>query len=339
MLDKITRLALTIGDPGGIGPELTAAFLNDYEPKVASIYLLGSAPSLRGALRAETRKRLEVIEIREAEEGRIADDFPLLIDVAEGLQVPPGRPSAEGGLISGKAVEAAVSLARKGLVDAIVTGPVSKEALRLGGYPYRGHTDMLGDLFQAPDCQMLMVSGNLRILILTRDIPLREVPGEITQEKIVRAVRVADGAMKRLWGIRKPRILCAALNPHAGDGGLLGTEEREVVRPAIERLKAEGVIIEGPVPADTLFLRGREKDCDLFVALYHDQGMIPFKANGFERGVNMTIGLPVIRTSVCHGTAYDIAGKGVARTGSLREAVSLAVSCSRRTRPSIGVNG
>jgi 4-hydroxythreonine-4-phosphate dehydrogenase len=221
-------------------------------------------------------------------------------------------------------------MARLGRVEAIVTGPVSKEALRLAGYRWRGHTEMLADLFEAPDAQMMMVSRGLRIVILTRDIPFRDVPAALTAGRIITGVRVTARALRELWGIERPRIDVAALNPHAGDGGVNGKEEIEVIRPALERLRAEGFDARGPFPADTLFLRARERPCDAIVALYHDQGMIPFKIDGFDEGVNMTIGLPVVRTSVCHGTAYDIAGTGAAGSGSLRAALDLAVGCCRR---------
>jgi 4-hydroxythreonine-4-phosphate dehydrogenase len=201
--------------------------------------------------------------------------------------------------------------------------------MRLAGYRYIGHTDMLSDLFGAPDCQMMMVSGAMRIVILTRDIPLADVPSAVTAGRICTGVRVTEEALRTLWGIATPRIDVAAMNPHAGDGGVTGLEEREVIAPAIEDLAAAGIDARGPFPADTLFHGWERRGCDAFVALYHDQGMIPFKMSGFSRGVNMTIGLPVVRTSVCHGTAYDIAGRGEADPGSLESALELAVRCCR----------
>jgi len=178
----------------------------------------------------------------------------------------------------------------------------------------------------------MMVAGRLRIVILTRDIPLADVPGLITRERIDTGVRVTAAALTELWGIEEPRIAVAALNPHGGDGGLNGREELDTVAPALEALVLEGFRVGGPIPADTLFHRWEEKGWDAFVALYHDQGMIPFKMGGFAGGVNMTIGLPTVRTSVCHGTAYDIAGRGEADTGSIEAAVRLAVECCRARR-------
>jgi 4-hydroxythreonine-4-phosphate dehydrogenase len=215
-----------------------------------------------------------------------------------------------------------------------VTGPISKEALAMAGYRFRGHTEMLASLFDAPECQMMMVSGALRIVILTRDMPLREVPEAVTAARLASGVRVTAASLGELWGIKNPRIAVSSLNPHRGDGGALGNEERDTIIPALEALRDEGIRVEGPFSADTLFYNWLHKGYDAYIALYHDQGMIPFKLSGFETGVNMTVGLPIVRTSVCHGTAYDIAGSGAGRTGSLESAFSLAVECclARRRR-------
>ena len=181
----------------------------------------------------------------------------------------------------------------------------------------------------------MMVSGGLRIVILTRDIPLRDVPAAVTAERIETGVRVTGGSLRELFGIESPRIAVAALNPHGGDGGVLGDGGARHDHPGARGApRARGYLVDGPFPADTLFYKWEEKGYDAFIALYHDQGMIPFKMAGFEKGVNMTIGLPVVRTSVCHGTAYDIAGTGTAETGSLESAFALAVECclARRAR-------
>ncbi len=332
MDEKPVRIALTIGDPAGIGPELAASVLAGGAPEGISLYLIGSVPSLKRCLPGRTSEGIETATAREALDRGFEAPFPLAVDVAGGIEAGRGGPSAGGGIVSGRAVELAVDLFKEGLVEGIVTGPVSKEALRMGGYPYNGHTSMLADLFAAPRCEMMMVSDDLRILVLTRDIPLREVPAAVTRERIVDGAAAADRAVREFWDIGSPRILVAALNPHAGDGGVNGMEEIEVIGPAIDELRAGGVDAVGPVPADTLFYRWRDLGGDAIVALYHDQGMIPFKAGGFDRGVNMTIGLPVVRTSVCHGTAYDIAGSGKAEPGSLRAALELAGRCCRVRR-------
>jgi 4-hydroxythreonine-4-phosphate dehydrogenase len=332
MSESRVRLALTVGDPGGIGPEITGSLLATRAFSGADVFVIGAHSALSSRLPAQACRAARVITPAEAAQLEAPDSFPVYIDTGAETTYRRG-PTAEGGRASGLAIEIAAALAKRGLVDGIVTGPVSKEALALAGYSRVSHTELLAGLLDAPDCQMMMVSRGLRIVILTRDIPLRDVPSAVTAERIRTGVRVTDRSLRELFGIENPRIAVAALNPHAGDGGVLGTEEIETIVPALETLRAEGRLVDGPFPADTMFYKWEKKGYDAFIVLYHDQGMIPFKAGGFEKGVNMTIGLPVVRTSVCHGTAYDIAGKGTAETGSLESAFALAVECclARRT--------
>jgi 4-hydroxythreonine-4-phosphate dehydrogenase len=317
-------IALTVGDPAGIGPEITIDLLSSGDLCGSDLYVVGPASTLTVGF--------EVIGPEEALAGPYRGRFPVIVDIGSAAGIPAGRPGAAGGALSGKAVETAVALTKAGLAEGIVTGPISKEALRLAGYRYTGHTDMLADLYGCPDSQMLMISGRFRIVILTRDIPLGDVPAAVTKERIITGVRVTAEALEEFWGIERPLIRIAALNPHGGDGGVTGSEERDVIIPAIEELKKEGIAAEGPFPADTLFAAAGGEVCDAYIALYHDQGMIPLKLSGFEEGVNMTIGLPTVRTSVCHGTAYDIARTGGARSGSLRSALELAAECCRARR-------
>ncbi|HVO76468.1 MAG TPA: 4-hydroxythreonine-4-phosphate dehydrogenase PdxA [Candidatus Bathyarchaeia archaeon] len=336
MSEDRVRLALTVGDPAGVGPEITAALFAQRKLVGADLFIIGAYAALSNWLSLPVCSEARVIPHGEAARVALPDSFPVFIDTGAETRYPLGRASAEGGRASGLAIEAAAALAKRGLVEGIVTGPVSKEALALAGFAEKGHTPMLARLFGAPDCQMMMVSGALRVVILTRDIPLREVPSVVSAERIATGVRVTAAALTELWGIARPRVAVAALNPHGGDGGVLGDEERLVVAPAVEALRGEGYLVEGPFSADTLFYNWARKGYDAFVALYHDQGMIPFKMSGFERGVNVTIGLPVVRTSVCHGTAYDIAGRGSASTGSLESAFSLAVDCCLARRRNRG---
>lgn len=327
MSENRVRLALTVGDPGGIGPEITGSLLATRALSGADVYVVGAHAALSSWLPTPACGAARVIPLAEAATLEAPDAFPVYIDTGAETAYRLGRPTAEGGRASGLAIETAAALAKRGLVEGIVTGPVSKEALALAGYSRVSHTELLADLLDAPECQMMMVSRGLRIVILTRDIPLRNVPEAVTAQRIEAGVRVAGRSLRELFGIENPRIAVAALNPHAGDGGVLGTEERDTIVPCLEALRAEGHLVEGPFPADTLFYKWEKKGYDAFIALYHDQGMIPFKAGGFGEGVNMTIGLPVVRTSVCHGTAFDIAGKGTAETGSLESAFALAVEC------------
>jgi len=331
-------IALTVGDPAGVGPEIMAALLASGRDYGADIALIGSVAAMAAAAEKAGAAMPRVIGPAGSVDGpalldAMAPGSPVMIDTGGGRDVPAGGPTPAGGAISGEAVEMAARLASGGFVEGIVTGPISKEALGLAGNRYRGHTDMLSAMLDAPDCQMVMVSPEMRIVILTRDIPLSEVPAAVTRERLTTGVRVTAAALKELWGIEAPRIDIAALNPHGGDGGVTGTEERDVIIPAVAALAAEGIDARGPFSADTLFSRPGKRGCDAFVALYHDQGMIPFKISGFDHGVNMTIGLPVVRTSVCHGTAYDIAGKGEAESGSLAAALELAVDCCRIRKP------
>ncbi len=332
MSEHVVRLALTVGDPGGVGPEIAGSLLASGALSGADVYVLGAYAALEAWLPARACGAARVIPLAEAAALEPPDSFPVYIDTGEATGYPVGRPTAAGGLASGRAIEAAASLARRGLVDGIVTGPIAKEALALAGYAKYSHTELLAELFGARACEMMMVSGALRIVILTRDIPLRDVSAAVTAARIESGVRTTAAALTELFGVARPRIAVAALNPHAGDGGVLGTEERDTILPALESLRAAGYDADGPFPADTLFYKWERKGYDAFIALYHDQGMIPFKAGGFEKGVNMTIGLPVVRTSVCHGTAFDIAGTGRAEAGSLESAFALAVECCRARR-------
>ncbi|MCD6379611.1 4-hydroxythreonine-4-phosphate dehydrogenase PdxA [bacterium] len=335
-MDESVSIALTIGDPAGIGPEIAADLMNRGRLNGLNLYLIGSAEELVKNLSRDVAEKINVV----SDWNHIAErrgDLPLVIDTSSGIVLPQGKPSEESGKISGKAIEIAILMALSGKVEGIVTGPISKEALALAGYSYVGHTDMFADKFDSPDCQMMMVNGTSRIVIMTRDIPLKEAPGAVTAQRINKCVKITNDALKKLWGIQTPKIVVAALNPHAGDGGVTGSEEVDIIIPAIEELLASGLDVTGPVPSDTLFCDRENKPYDAYIALYHDQGMIPFKSMGFTNGVNMTIGLPVVRTSVCHGTAYEIAGRGIADSGSLDAAVSLAVQCCTKKRRNVGV--
>jgi len=290
------RLAVTLGDPRGIGPEVVAKALS-----------LGALPA-------------DVVVLGSGERG------------AE-PSAPPPRPAPrsllpEGaGRIAGEAVEEAVRLALRGEVDAIVTGPVHKHALHLAGYRYPGLTEMVGHLAGDVETAMMLVTGALRVVLVTTHVPLREVAAQVTAERVVRVGRIADAALRRWWGLERPRLAVCALNPHAGEGGLLGDEDDRVLRPAAARLGAAG-----PLPADTVFVRALKGEFDAVLAPYHDVGMTAVKVAGFGKGVNVTLGLPFPRTAPDHGTALDIAGKGVADPSSMRAALDLAVELAKRNR-------
>ena len=357
-------LAVTPGEPGGIGPEIAAHLFARYRPRDSIALVVASHAVLEPWL-GRYRAAPEVVLAYPRHPGieHFVSDAAAVVASLAARPRPPrvivldtgcrdrfsiGRDTPGGGRHSGWALDIACRLTTEGVVDGIVTGPISKNSLNLGGYPYTGHTEFLSRYYDAPDCQMVMACGGFRVVPLTRHIPLSEVPASITAEKIVSTLRVLNRALQTDFGIRTPRIAVAGLNPHAGDSGLVGSEEADVIAPAISRARRLGIRVTGPLPGDALFQsafetasrsasgKGRSGTFDAFIAMYHDQGLIPFKMVSRRRGVNVTVGLPVVRTSVDHGTAYDVAGKGVASTDSLREAYRLAEILVRRRQKRVG---
>ena len=287
------KIALTVGDPAGIGPEIVRKALAD--PRV----LDACEPVPYGPDRLD--------------------------------RFVPGRPSADAGRAAFDAIVRAVEDARAGRVDAIATAPVSKEAFALAGLPWKGHTDLLAHLTGSPFGAMMFDAPKLRVVLVTVHVALRDVAALITVDRVRETVRLAARELPR-FGVERPRLAAAALNPHAGERGLMGREDDEVIAPAVEACRAAGVDVSGPFPADTVFVRAARGEFDAVIACYHDQGLIPVKLLSFGEAVNVTLGLPIIRTSVDHGTAFDIAGRGVADHGSLVHAVRLAARLASRTR-------
>jgi 4-hydroxythreonine-4-phosphate dehydrogenase len=288
----LPRVAITVGDPSGIGPEIAARAARD--PRV-----------------------LEVCE-------------PVLFGPPDLAPFVPGRLSAESGRAAYDVIVRAVAAATRGEVSAIATAPVSKEAFALAGVPWKGHTDLLGHLTGSPFVAMMFESPALRVVLATVHVALRDVSSLLTRELVEKTIALTARELPR-FGASAPRIAVAGLNPHAGEHGLMGHEETEVLVPAIRACRSAGIDASGPFPADTVFLRAHRGEFDAVVACYHDQGLIPVKLLAFGRAVNVTLGLPIVRTSVDHGTAFDIAGQGVADASSLVEAVRLA---ARLTAPS-----
>ncbi|MCL4133987.1 UNVERIFIED_CONTAM: hypothetical protein GTU68_008578 [Idotea baltica] len=257
------------------------------------------------------------------------------------IPVKPGQVSADAGRLAHLAICEAVTLCLDGQADAIVTAPISKEALNLAGAPFSGHTELLAHLTGARDSVMLLAHGDFRVSHISTHVALSEAGKCLTPERLTRVVELTDAAMRDL-GIAAPRLAVAALNPHAGEGGLFGREDIEVTTPLVAALCAQGYDVTGPVPGDTVFVKLRAKQFDAVIATYHDQGHIPVKLLGFSSGVNVTLGLPVVRSSVDHGTAFDIAGKGTADANSLMEACDLAITLAtarvarKATKPSRG---
>ena len=236
-----------------------------------------------------------------------------------------GRPTAESGHGAIAAIEAAFAATRAGTVQAMVTAPVSKEAIAMAGSPYRGHTEMLAALCGTPEEVLMILSSNtMNVGLVTIHVPLAAVAALITRERVERTIRLAYRAMRDDYNIEDPKLAILALNPHAGDGGLLGGEEQSVIMPAVAAMQAEGIDVAGPFAADGFFSAHTQQMYDIIIAMYHDQGLVPFKLQAMGRGVNVTVGLPIVRTSPDHGTAYNIAARGIASAASMKEAIYFA---------------
>jgi 4-hydroxythreonine-4-phosphate dehydrogenase len=246
-------------------------------------------------------------------------------------KISSGKPSQTTGKAAVEFVLKAVEFALSGKIHGLTTAPLSKEGMHLGGYCYPGHTELLAELTQTPDHAMMMVGGGLRVVLVTTHLPLKEVSSALSRERVLRIIRLTHRFLPS-FGVARPHIAVTALNPHAGEGGLFGREEIEHIIPAVRQAQEMGLQISGPYPADTLFQPRKTKEFHAIVAMYHDQGLIPVKTAAFGRAVNATIGLPIIRTSVDHGTAYDIVGKGMASPASLLAAIRLAATLKKPTR-------
>lgn len=240
-----------------------------------------------------------------------------------------GHPNKSTGSAMAHYIEEAVKLAQQGHVQGIVTCPISKSSLNEAGYSFPGHTEMLATLTQAPDFAMMMAGNTLKVTLVTIHCPLRDVPDRLTIDSVYKMIQITQQALRVDFGITTPRIAVAGLNPHSGEKLLFGCEEEEIIGPAVKRARRNKINVSGPYPPDTIFFKASSGEFDAVVCMYHDQGLIPFKLLHFDDGVNITLGLPIVRTSVDHGTAYDIAGKGLASHKSLAEAIKLASIISR----------
>lgn len=332
------RLAITMGDPAGIGPEIIVKAGTRLAPRLEagelSLVVIGSVAALRSA-----EAMLAAAPIPEITDPAQPLALAILEAGPEREPIHVGHMSAEGGRLAYLAIEKAVRLAQSGTIAGIVTAPLNKEALNLAGYAYSGHTDMLADLTGARDSVMMLAHGDFRVSHLSTHVALADVPSKLTPARLRRVIDLTAGMLRSL-GIRHPRIGVAALNPHAGEGGIFGREDIDVTAPLVASYEGSDITVIGPVPGDTIFVKLRGRSYDAVVAMYHDQGHIPVKLLGFDvdpetgewkalSGVNITLGLPIIRTSVDHGTAFDIAGKGIAKEESLIEAIDFALRLAR----------
>lgn len=320
---KSPPIGITIGDPVGIGPEIIAKTFAEPGAGENRAVVIGDQKILRRAVEL-LGLDLRINTVSGPEDARFE---PNMMDVISATELPEDLPF---GVLDGRAgaaafeyVRLATELASTGRLSAIVTAPLNKEAMHLGGHKYPGHTEILADLTRTEDYAMMLVADELRVIHVSTHVPLREAVERVTPDRELTVMRLARDAMLRI-GIESPRIAVAGLNPHAGENGLFGDEDSERIAPAVEAAKNEGIDASGPWAPDTVFSRAVRGDFDIVVVQYHDQGHIPIKLLGFETGVNVTVGLPFFRTSVDHGTAFDIAGTGKADHSSMKVALKLA---------------
>lgn len=337
MPGALRPLALTMGDPAGVGLELTAAaWLRRHSDDIPAFVLLGSAQALRQRIPAiGLDVPVAVVADYRTAATTFATALPVL-DIPVRVLVEPGVADPANGAAVVGAIERAVGAVVAGDAAAIVTNPIAKSVLYRAGFRHPGHTEFLAELARrhypnaACDPVMMIASDTLKVVPLTIHIALKSVPQAISTAGIVACVRIIAAGLQRDFGIAAPRIVVTGLNPHAGEDGAIGTEDRDIIAPAIAALRAEGLDVTGPHPADTLFHAARRASYDCVLGMYHDQVLIPVKTLAFDTGVNVTLGLPFVRTSPDHGTAFDIAGQGVASPESLIAALRLAARMSER---------
>jgi 4-hydroxythreonine-4-phosphate dehydrogenase len=324
------RIGITIGDINGVGPEVVMKALADGR-------ILGMLTPVvygNGRVLSHYKKLLGLQEFsyNQVKDGGMfaAKNINVINCWDDQIEISPGRPSPETGRAALKAIRRACEDLKSGHIDALVTGPIDKKTANSDDFPFAGHTEFITSFFGAGDSLMLMVSDTLRVGLATVHVPVSEVAPLITRERLVAKLALLEQSLIRDFGVTKPRIAVLALNPHAGDGGLMGKEDEEIIRPVVIDLKNKGRLVQGPFPADGFFGSGSARKFDGVLAMYHDQGLIPFKVISFDTGVNYTAGLPVVRTSPDHGTAFSIAGKNQADETSLRQAIFLAVDILTR---------
>jgi 4-hydroxythreonine-4-phosphate dehydrogenase len=326
---KPLRIGITHGDVNSVSYEVILKSIQD--SRILEVF----TPVIYGSSKVASyhRKALNLAEmnfniIRTGSQA-LDERVNLVNVVTQEIKVELGQSTDVAGKAAFMALEAATADLAEGVIDALVTGPINKQNIQSKEFHFAGHTEYLATKFNIRDVLMLMVSDVTRIGVVTGHVPLRDVPNLITQELLLQKLRIFNASLIRDFGIRKPRIALLGLNPHAGDKGILGTEEETTIIPAIQKAFDDGILAFGPFPADGFFGSSHFKEYDGILAMYHDQGLIPFKYMAFQNGVNFTAGMPVIRTSPAHGTAYELAGKGIASEESLRSAIYLAIDVHR----------
>ncbi|HTE33659.1 MAG TPA: 4-hydroxythreonine-4-phosphate dehydrogenase PdxA [Chryseolinea sp.] len=329
------RIGITLGDVNGIGPEVVLKALSDSRLlSIITPVVYGSAKVISFYKKLVGIDELNYTQVRN--KGQLVLKSINVINCWEDhLEILPGKPSAQAGKASMVALKMACDDLKEGIIDALVTGPIDKHSIHSDEFPFKGHTEYLTQFFGVTDSLMFMVSDTLRIGLVTEHLAIKDVANAITKERIESKLKIMEQSLRKDFNISKPRIALLGLNPHAGDNGLIGLEDEQIIKPIVADQRNKGKLIYGPFPADGFFATGTYSKYDGILAMYHDQGLIPFKTIAFEEGINFTAGLPYVRTSPDHGTAYAIAGKNQASESSLRVAVYRAADIFRsRNEPS-----
>jgi 4-hydroxythreonine-4-phosphate dehydrogenase len=326
MPDYRPIIGITMGDPVGIGPEII--LLSLCKPSIYNVckpLVIGDFQILDAAKKC-VRSKLHIKSVKDPDEGLYKFGSIDLLNLSEIVpdKVLWGNPTIETGRAMIHYIKAASDLATKGRIAAMVTCPINKVAMQIAGCHYNGHTELLAERTRSENFAMMLAGNRLRVVLVTIHVPLKEVPSLLSEQKVLLTIKLAWQTLHERFGFKTPRIAVAGLNPHAGEGGMFGNEEKNIITPAIHDARNQGFDVVGALPPDTVFYQAANGRYDAVVSMYHDQGLIPFKLIHFNDGVNITLGLPIIRTSVDHGTAYDIAGTGTADPGSLVAAITMA---------------
>ena len=326
---RVGLIGITMGCPVGIGPEIILRFMTKKKDYGQFLPIVVGDIDVLIRCAKELQVPIEIIPWQPGDPFKVEKLQVIEPEADDGYSLHAeslhwGEPGKETGQAAALYITKAVQLINQGVLDAMVTCPIAKYAMQLAGYKFPGHTEMLASLCNTTNYGMMMAGKQLRVSLVTIHTPLAKVPEQLSQDEIIRVINLTGETLVKDFGISKPRIAVAGLNPHSGEAGLFGEEERQVIEPAVSSVLLEKWDISGPLPPDTVFKKVIDNDYDAVVAMYHDQGLIPFKLLHFEDGVNLTMGLPIIRTSVDHGTAYDIAGKGLASASSLEASFAMA---------------
>ncbi|MBN1487908.1 MAG: 4-hydroxythreonine-4-phosphate dehydrogenase PdxA, partial [Anaerolineae bacterium] len=336
-MNRLPIVGITIGDAAGIGPEVVVKAIQQQKIyRLCRPLVIGDARVFNDPKFAAQFPEFQVLT--DIEHAEVKQDKAFLLDMhnLDPASVTVGQVCTAAGKAAVEYILKATELAMSGKIHAIATAPINKEAIRLAGYKHIGHTEILTEATQSSRCTTMLATPGLRVTHVTRHIPLREVADQITKESVLETIIITDAGMRSL-GYPNPRLAVAGLNPHNGEGGLLGREEIDEIAPAVLAAQAAGINVHGPIPADSVFFQTIRGDYDVVVTLYHDQGHIAVKVHGFEKSITITLGLPLIRTSADHGTAFNIAGQGVAMEDSMVAAISEAAQIARQTPPGRGL--